>query len=97
MLLREIMAQARFIMFHEVVLDRKSEEGYQLCFQYGRYEYGNDIEPENGYRFIWRRPNGNMQAARGQARIPSIADIKYLISKAKEEGWGNYEDDKIVK
>lgn len=81
------MAQAKVVVLNEA---KKGVEGdWILCFQYCRYEYGDGVE-ENGYRFIWRRPNGNLQAARGQARIPSISDILELTSVAIKEGWGHY-------
>lgn len=84
------MAQGRVVVLNEV---RKGEPGdWQLCFQRCRYEY-NDAEgsPEQeGYRFIWRRPNGNLQGARGQARIPSIADIMELTAAAVRGGWAHY-------
>lgn len=65
---------------------------WQICFQYGIYQY--DPEPntttpvfrETGYRFIWRRPNGNLQGARGQARLlPEWITI--LLGKAALNGW----------
>ena len=63
------------------------EDGYyKLCFQFGKYNYG-DGDSECGYRFIWRRPNGTLQAARGQTRIPSIANIHELLAMAFREGW----------
>ena len=87
-----IMAQARVVVLNEA---RKGMSGeWNLCFQYCRYEYGDGNE-QNGYRFIWRRPNGNLQAARGQARIPSLADIQILTSIALYEGWGHHNCDTI--
>lgn len=63
---------------------------WQLCFQFGTFEYDPDPEgrtkTENGYRFIWRRPNGQLQGARGQARL-TPAWITALLGKAAEEGW----------
>lgn len=86
------MSQSRVVVLNEV---RKGTEGdWTLCFQYCRYEYG-DGEEQSGYRFIWRRPNGHLQGARGQARIPSVSDILELTSIAIREGWGNYNDDFI--
>ena len=71
---------------------RRGEEGdWCLCFQWCRYVY-DDGATENGYRFIWRRPNGNLQAARGQARIPSVRAAQSLIQQAKAEGWGDYDE-----
>lgn len=81
------MAQARVVVLNEATIG--TPEDWMLCFQYCRYEYGDGNE-ENGYRFIWRRPNGNLQGARGQARIPSISDINLLTSKALAEGWGHH-------
>jgi hypothetical protein len=81
------MAQARVVVLNEVKTGEANE--WNLCFQYCRYEYGDGTE-ENGYRFIWRRPNGNLQGARGQARIPSVSDILSLTSKALSEGWGHH-------
>ena len=42
---------------------------------------------EDGFRFIWRRPDGHLQAARGQARIPQRQDLEKLTKKAEEAGW----------
>lgn len=63
-------------------------DGWILCFQYGRYVY-EDGTQEEGYRFIWRYPDGKQQGARGQARIPSLTDAQDLIKRAIEDGWGN--------
>ena len=68
-------------------------EDWTLWFQWCRYFYDNG-EVDLGYRFIWRRPQaegGSLQAARGQARIPSMHDLEFLVEKAKQEGWGNHE------
>lgn len=68
------------------------EGNWCLCFQWCRYVY-DEGEPQKGYRFIWRRPDGTLQGARGQARLPSMAQAQRLMSKAAKEGWGNYADD----
>ena len=81
------MAQSRVVVLNEV--SQGIINDWNLCFQYCRYEYGDGSE-DNGYRFIWRRPNENLQGARGQARIPSIAILLSLVSKAIEEGWGHH-------
>jgi hypothetical protein len=65
-------------------------EGWKLCFQWCRYVYDNGAL-EHGYRFIWRRPDNSLQAARGQARLPSLKIVQSLISRAKADGWGGYE------
>jgi hypothetical protein len=46
-------------------------------------------EPEEGYRFIWQRPEGSLQAARGQARLPSLAVVGRLVAMAEAAGWGD--------
>ncbi|GEM_PF-1907631 len=67
-----------------------------LCFQKCVYNYSpNNSEP--GYRFIWRRPDDSLQPARGQARIPSIADIIKLIRMAVEDGWLSKKDLQDIK
>jgi hypothetical protein len=66
----------------------KSVSEGRLCFQWCRYIYDNGERPETGYRFIWRREDGTLQAARGQARLPSIKHAEQLIAKAKAEGGG---------
>jgi len=69
-----------------------SSGDWQLAFQWCRYLY-DDNEIQEGYRFVWRRPDGTIQAARGQARIPSIERAQALMSQARQEGWGDYDGD----
>lgn len=59
---------------------------WQLCFQQCVYHY-DDGTQDNGYRFIWRRPDGSLQAARGQARIPDRTTLQTLLRQAHIEGW----------
>jgi hypothetical protein len=70
---------------HEVRLPVQ-QNGWQLCFQRCTYHY-DEHPSEPGYRFIWRRPNGNLQAARGQARIPSAESLEQLTTMARQAGW----------
>lgn len=65
---------------------------WELCFQWCLYVY-DDGTSQNGYRFIWRRSDGSLQPARGQARIPSIKRAMELMEIAKTEGWGDYDAD----
>jgi hypothetical protein len=67
---------------------------WNLCFQWCLYVY-DDGTNEYGYRFIYRRPNGSLQPARGQARIPSVKILRKLIDEAKKQGWGNYDANNI--
>jgi hypothetical protein len=60
---------------------------WQLFYQWCRFDLDDD-GILYGYRFIWRRPDGTLQAARGQARIPNAAIAKALIDNAVIEGWG---------
>jgi hypothetical protein len=70
---------------HEV---RNGSEGaWQLCFQWVTYTYDTGTPSERGYRFIWRRPDGSLQPARGQTRIPSAADLFELLQLATRDGW----------
>lgn len=79
------MANAYVTILHETKQSMDSE--WSLCFQHCQYHYDNGGVQE-GYRFIWRRPDGTLQAARGQARLPSVSIILKLISIALSEGWG---------
>jgi hypothetical protein len=67
---------------------------WELYLQWGRYIY-DDGSMEHGYRFIWKRPDGSLQPARGQARIPSLKVAQKLIEQAKSEGWGDYDAEVI--
>lgn len=59
---------------------------WRLCFQWCSYEY-DDGSTQNGYRFIWRRPDDSLQPARGQARIPNASELLGLIHQATVAGW----------
>ena len=60
---------------------------WTLCFQWSKYVYANK-EVDFCYRFIWRKPyDGALQPARGQTRIPSMADMDNLIQLAEKAGW----------
>lgn len=59
---------------------------WSLCFHRCTYHY-DDGSHEEGYRFIWRTPEGHLQPARGQARIPDAATLRGLIDQAQDEGW----------
>lgn len=83
------MAQARVIVLNST--EKDMGEGWTLCFQYCRYHLTS--KEQEGYRFIWKTPEGRLQPARGQARIPSIADALKLISEAMRLGWGNKNGD----
>jgi hypothetical protein len=78
--------QCNVIILEEAAASRP--DGWTLCYQWCRYEYA-DGSKEFGYRFIWRWPTGKLQAARGQARIPSAAIIKKLLAHADAQGWGD--------
>ena len=60
---------------------------WKLCFQWVKYNYKDGSESEFGYRFIWKKPDGSLQPARGQARIPDSIALLELIYKASEAGW----------
>ena len=88
-------------MANRVQVIKEASKGFEggdwrLCFQWCLYVYDNGTS-EHGYRFIWRKENGNLQGARGQARIPSVRDIDDLVAKARVEGWANYDGDELGK
>jgi len=72
-------------ILNEVPGEQANSE-WQLCFHECRYHY-DDGSTEDGYRFIWRRPDGSLQAARGQARIPSAGALFDLLRQAEAAGW----------
>ena len=65
------------------------KDGFKLCLQWCEYPDAQGC----GFRFIWRRPNGNLAPARGQTRIPALDDAELLISRARAAGWGNNKGD----
>lgn len=71
---------------NEVTVEVPDVSGWKLCFQRVTYHY-DDESVEDGYRFICRRPDGSLQAARGQARIPDAVTHDQLVRAAKSEGW----------
>lgn len=75
---------AKFKIRHEVT--NYPNNGWRLFFQEGIYNY-DDNTSQTGFRFIWKRPNGTLQAARGQARIPSKQDMFELLALASKAGW----------
>jgi hypothetical protein len=74
---------ANFSIQHEVTNGQIGQ--WRLWFQFGTYKY-DDGSSEETYRFIWREPNGNLQPARGQARIPSKQDLFELLALASSAG-----------
>ena len=74
---------ARVEIHKEVPEELKIGE-WNLCFQQVTYHY-DDGSTQDGFRFIWRRPDGSLQAARGQARIESYEQMLELIDLAEED------------
>jgi hypothetical protein len=84
---------ARVHVLREV---RQGDVGeWQLCFHWCRYVLDDGLV-QYGYRFVWRRKeDGSIQAARGQARIPSYRCAKELMDEAATAGWGDRDGDKL--
>lgn len=80
------MSIARVQILKEVPQRLETDDWWTLHFQKVIYHY-NDREPEEGFRFIWRRPDGSLQAARGQARIPGRKELNDLLEQAESEGF----------
>jgi hypothetical protein len=78
------------IVLHQIAHPEHAPHDWRLCLQHVRYQYDTGEKPEDGFRFIWRRPDGSLQPARGQARIPSLQDADLLIRLACEADWGNF-------
>lgn len=82
----------RVVIFNEAIHPDYPDQDWQLCLQWVRY-MGDDGDTHDGYRFIWRRPDASLQAARGQARIPSLAAAETLFQIARDSGWGDHVGD----
>lgn len=89
------MPSARIQVRNEVEKHFGDPDDWVLCFQWCLYVHDNGTT-EEGYRFIWKRPKSegrSLQAARGQARIPSLKVARELMAQAEKEGWGSYDGD----
>ena len=80
------MSKAHVQILNEVPQRLETDDWWTLHFQKVIYHY-EDGETEEGFRFIWRRPDGSLQAARGQARIPGRKELSDLIDQAEKEGF----------
>jgi len=78
--------QTRVAVLDEIKELPKPNE-WTLAFQKVIYIYGDGSPSQKGFRFIWYRPTGTLQAARGQARIPTLAQAQAMIQKAVDKGW----------
>jgi hypothetical protein len=63
------------------VKNDRNLNGYTLCLQWGYLKYSDGSPSEYGYRFIYRKPDDKLQAARAQARIPSAAAMAGLVGR----------------
>ena len=79
------MTKAKIDFSHTTSITFKT--GHELCFQKCSYIYDDGSETEEGFRFIWKDPQGNLLPQRGQARIPSLDDLRKLVDQAIKEGW----------
>ncbi len=80
------MAKKSVKIINEVQL-KPDERDYTLTFQKCTFTYDDGDLILDGFRFMWRRPNGRLQTARGQARIPSPEELFTLLHLASEAGW----------
>ena len=71
---------------HKEVPKQLKIADWNLCFQKVTCHY-DDVSTQDVYRFIWRRPDGSLQAARGQARIETYEQMMGLIEQAKQAGF----------
>ncbi len=61
---------------------------WSLCFQKVTYTYDDpQRQSEDGFRFMWKSPEGRLKTDRGQARIPTEADLFTLLRLAADDGW----------
>jgi len=74
-------------------VDHEYSSGFKLALEWCLYSKPD--EKHFGYRFIWKKPDGNRLAHRGQAAIQSKKVSDMLWKRAVDAGWGNYDSDKI--
>ena len=74
------------VKIHRQVPENDTFGKWTLCFQKVTYHY-DDGSTQDGFRFIWRRPDSSLQAARGQARIESYEQMLELIDLAEEDSF----------
>ena len=74
------------VKIHRQVPENVNTGEWTLCFQKVTYHY-DDGSTQDGFRFIWRRLDGSLQAARGQARIETYEQMMGLIEQAKQAGF----------
>ena len=67
--------------------------GWTLLFQRVRYCWRPSGDYQDGFRDMWRRPDGSLQPARGQARIPSLKVLHAMYEEAVKRGWNVYDAD----
>lgn len=93
------MAKTRVEVLREAAEDLPPSE-FTLCLQWCLYHFETGTR-QHGYRFIWRFPENEhgkrpLQAARGQARIPSRDRMNALLVQAAGEGWGDLDSETFI-
>jgi len=67
-------------------IDPGPRGSWRLTFQRGRWHFGGG-RIDDGYRFMFRRDDDSLQAARGQALISTLDQAQDLINQARDLGW----------
>lgn len=60
-------------------------DGYTLCLQRCRYTHNGEPQ-RDGYRFVWKTPDGTPIDADTQAIIPSLTVLMDLAEATKQRG-----------
>ena len=88
------MTTATNVEIHREIQAPPEPNGWVLCFHEATWHFPHHTE--HGYRFMWRYPWGDLQPARGQARLPSLARIQWFLDEARRQGWGDVDTAMIV-
>ena len=83
--LEDYLAAADYITIHDEVKVAYRNNA-ELCFHRVTYRYDSG-DSDQGFRFIWRKPDGLFATGHKQAFIPDAATHDQLIGAAKLQGW----------
>src|SRR5438046_5743881 len=73
-------SHARVKVADEIRTEPRSNN-WALAFENVTYVYTDRADPQKGFRFIWCRLDGSLQAARGQASAKSKPHLRKWVAK----------------
>lgn len=86
-------AKSTIVIHDEIKAPNPSVTGSTICFQKVTYHYADDatqrsfVSRQDGFRFVWKKPDGSIRPTRGYARIPSLSHLEGFLKEARRRGW----------